>query len=70
MYILIYQFKYVDILILRYPKSLLYEKNSKEHIFFNILYNTMIVTYKISITIYSKYTYILILHSTTDGLVR
>ena len=59
----------VDILILRYSRSLLCEKNSKEHIFFNILYNTMIVAYKISITIYSKYTYILVIHSTLDGLI-
>ena len=69
MYILIYQFKYVNILILRYSRSILCEIFSKEHIFFNILYNTMIVAYKISITIYSKYIYILVIHSTADGLV-
>ena len=63
MYILIYQFKYVDILILRYSGSLVCEFFfSKEHIFFNILYTTMIVAYKISITIYSKYTYIFVIH--------
>ena len=30
----------------------------------------MIVAYKISITIYSKYIYILVIHSTLDVLVR
>jgi hypothetical protein len=57
-YILIYQFEYIHILILRYYKSyhvIFFSKRT--HIFNIYYYYNIIVVYKISIIIYSMYNY-------------
>jgi len=68
-FILVYQFEYVYILNLRYFKSsnvIFFQKRP----YFLISYeNATAVLYKISITIYFKYTCILDIHTTLDDLV-
>jgi hypothetical protein len=68
-WILVYQFQYVYIHILRYSKSYYVKKVSKGHTFLIYCYNTIILIYKISLATYFVYTCKLDIYATLDDPV-